>query len=59
MTKATAAVVYARISKDDNGDGLGVARQEKDGRALCKRRGWSVAEVIVDNDLSAFSGKIS
>ena len=52
----TTAVIYARISADD-GRALGVARQEADCRALCDTRGWAVAEVIVDNDLSAFSGK--
>src|SRR5262245_10100620 len=49
--------VYARISDDRAGSGLGVARQEQDCRALVERRGWSVAEVYVDNDLSASKGK--
>lgn len=52
--KATA--IYCRISKDD-GTALGVARQEADCRALAERRGWTVAEVVVDNDVSAYSGK--
>jgi site-specific DNA recombinase len=50
------AVIYARISSDD-GRALGVKRQEKDCRALCDDRGWTVADVLVDNDLSAYSGK--
>lgn len=50
----TGATIYARISKDA-GTGLGVARQEADCRALCERRGWDVTEVIVDNDVSAYS----
>lgn len=53
----TRAVLYLRISDDRPGLGLGVKRQEEDGRALCKRRRWTVAEVIVDNDVSAYSGK--
>ena len=54
---AIAAGVYARISKDDQGDMLGVRRQEKDARALCERKGWTVAEVFIDDDISAWSGK--
>ena len=51
------AAIYVRISKDRAGAGLGVARQEEDCRALCERRGWQVARVFVDNDVSAYSGK--
>lgn len=53
----TRAAVYCRISQDREGAGLGVARQEEDCVALCERRGWSVAEVYADNDVSAYSGK--
>jgi len=49
----TSAVVYARISDDRTGERAGVSRQEADARALCERRGWDVADVIVDNDVSA------
>jgi site-specific DNA recombinase len=34
-----------------------VTRQEEDCGALCERRGWVVAEVYADNDVSAYSGK--
>lgn len=51
------AAVYARISRDDLGDGLGVARQQEDCEAICRRRGWSVIGRFVDNDTSAFSGR--
>jgi site-specific DNA recombinase len=50
------AVIYTRISADD-GRALGVTRQEQDCRGLCEARGWVVADVIVDNDVSAYSGK--
>jgi site-specific DNA recombinase len=53
----TRAAIYARISDDREGSGLGVARQEDDCRQLCERRGFDVAKVLVDNDLSAYSGK--
>jgi len=53
----TRAAICVRISKDRTGAGLGVARQEEDCRALCERRGWQVARVYVDNDVSAYSGK--
>jgi site-specific DNA recombinase len=49
--------IYCRISQDSEGEGLGVARQEADCRAEAAKRGWSVAEVYVDNDISATTGK--
>jgi site-specific DNA recombinase len=52
-----AAAIYCRISQDGEGSGLGVKRQEEDCRKLAKHNGWPVAQVYVDNDLSAFSGK--
>lgn len=55
MTKN--AAIYCRISEDVARDGLGVARQEKDCRAEVARRGWSVQDVYVDNDKSAYNGK--
>lgn len=51
------AAIYCRISLDREGAGLGVERQEEDCRAVAERLGWSVAEVFVDNDVSAYSGK--
>lgn len=51
------AAVYVRISQDRAGAGLGVNRQEEDCRALITRLGGTVAEVFIDNDLSAYSGK--
>lgn len=53
----TRAVIYCRISQDRTGAGLGVDRQREDCEALAERNGWDVAEVYVDNDVSAFSGK--
>jgi site-specific DNA recombinase len=51
------AAIYVRISSDPSGTGLGVTRQEEDCRALCTRRGWQVAGIYSDNDVSAYSGK--
>ncbi len=51
------AGIYCRISVDGAGDALGVKRQEADCRALAERKGWEVAEVYVDNDVGAWSGK--
>lgn len=50
------AGVYVRISSDREGNLLGVARQEKACRHLADSRGWSVSEVYVDDDRSAYSG---
>lgn len=51
------AGIYARISLDAAGDGMGVARQEELCRALADRKGWQVVELYVDNDVSASSAK--
>ena len=51
------ALIYTRISSDRSGEGVGVARQEKEWRALAERRGWNVVAVFSDNDVSAYSGK--
>lgn len=57
MANPRSAAVYCRISQDRLGTQLGVRRQEEDCRALADRKGWRVAEVYVDDDVSAYSGK--
>ena len=47
------AGIYARISSDREGDGLGVARQLDDCERLAERKGWQVADRYVDDDVSA------
>jgi len=54
---ATRTAIYARISSDVLGEGLGVQRQADDCRALARTRGWTVVAELTDNDVSAFSGK--
>ena len=49
--------IYARISADVEGTGLGVARQLEDCRKLAADRGWPIGDEYVDNDVSAYSGK--
>jgi DNA invertase Pin-like site-specific DNA recombinase len=51
------AVIYARISHDRVGAGLGVQRQLDDSRQLADQLGWTVVAEHADNDLSAYSGK--
>ncbi|MHB1491318.1 MAG: recombinase family protein, partial [Cellulomonas sp.] len=51
------AVIYARISQDREGAGLGVERQRQDCQALADKLGWTVAETYIDDDASAYSGK--
>lgn len=51
------AAIYCRISRDREGAGLGVDRQEQECRALAERLGWQVVTVYADNDISAYSGK--
>jgi len=52
-----AAAIYARISQDREANLLGVTRQIADCTADAARRGWPIAEVYVDDDLSAYRGK--
>ncbi|MFW0789936.1 recombinase family protein [Gordonia sp. CPCC 205333] len=52
------AAVYARISQDQDGKGLGVQRQLEDCRLLAAERGWVIGREYVDNDVSAYSGKV-
>lgn len=54
--------LYARISEDREGAGLGVERQIEDGHTLANQLSTSEVEyrivrVFKDNDLSAYSGK--
>ncbi|MGH3830956.1 MAG: recombinase family protein [Pseudonocardiaceae bacterium] len=50
-------MMYARISEDREGAGLGVERQLGDQCALYTQLGLRLAGVYIDNDLSAFTGK--
>ncbi|KXP02206.1 recombinase family protein [Tsukamurella tyrosinosolvens] len=47
------ALIYCRISRDRSGEHAGVQRQEADCRELAASLGWDVADVLVDNDVSA------
>ncbi len=53
-----AAAIYCRISSDPTGEAAGVARQQADCEALARRKGWPIAEIYTDNDLSAYNGKV-
>ncbi|MER6231784.1 recombinase family protein [Streptomyces sp. NPDC001616] len=52
------ADIYVRISLDRTGEELGVERQEKSCRELCKSLGMEVGQVWVDNDLSATKANV-
>lgn len=51
------AAIYARISLDRAGAGLGVERQIEDCQALADARGYGVQYIFKDNDVSAYSGR--
>jgi site-specific DNA recombinase len=53
----TRAGIYVRISRDPEGEALGVDRQERDCKKLVKRRGWEVADTYSDNDITATGRK--
>jgi site-specific DNA recombinase len=50
--------VYARISSDPSGSALGVTRQIEDCKSWALKQGTVVAEIYIDNDVSAYSGKL-
>lgn len=52
----TRAVLYLRQSLDRTGEGMAVARQEKECRALADAKGWEVTRVYSDNDIGASTG---
>lgn len=51
------AGVYVRISSDPDGTALGVERQKTDCQELASAKGWRIAGVYEDNDVSATRGK--
>lgn len=53
----TRVLVYARISQDREGAGLGIDRQREDCLAYAEARSWNVIEIFEDDDISAYSGK--
>ena len=57
-TETRRAAIYCRLSLDRDGNGATVAEQERNARTLCELRGWEVADVYVDNSISASSGKV-
>jgi DNA invertase Pin-like site-specific DNA recombinase len=48
------AGIYCRISRDVEGSGLGVDRQEHECRELCRTHRLDVVAVFTDNDISAY-----
>lgn len=52
----TAAVIYIRVSTPEQmRDNNSVAYQERTCREFCRKRGWTVAEVFVDEGVSAWA----
>jgi DNA invertase Pin-like site-specific DNA recombinase len=50
--------VCTRISRDDEGESLGVARQQQDCERLADLRSWQVVKTYEDNDVSAFKRNV-
>lgn len=50
--------IYTRISRDDEGEALGVARQRQDCERLADLRTWQPVKVYEDNDVSAFKRNV-
>lgn len=52
------AGIYARISSDREADGLAIGRQLEDCERLADERGWRVVERYIDQDVSAYKGRV-
>ena len=50
--------IYLRISDDRDGTSTATSRQLEDCRKLAEARGWAVADVFEDSDLSAFKRRV-
>ncbi|MGY4918022.1 recombinase family protein [Streptomyces sp. 900116325] len=50
--------IYTRISRDDEGDAMGVARQQQDCERLADLRSWQAVKIYEDNDVSAFKRNV-
>jgi DNA invertase Pin-like site-specific DNA recombinase len=50
--------IYTRISRDDEGEALGVTRQRTDCERLADLRTWHPVKVYEDNDVSAFKRNV-
>jgi site-specific DNA recombinase len=58
LPAVTRCAIYARQSLEKQGDSAAIERQVADCRQLAESRSWEVvAEPLIDNDLSASSGK--
>lgn len=53
MSNSRRAALYLRISLDQTGEGLAVARQREQCAQIIAQRGWTLAGEFVDNSISA------
>jgi site-specific DNA recombinase len=58
LSTMTTATIYLRQSFDKDGEGAAVSRQLEACRELCEAKGWTVAKVLTDNDVSATTGRV-
>lgn len=54
----TRTAIYLRISLDQTGEGLAVARQREDALDLANLKGWDVVDIYQDNSISASKRKV-
>jgi DNA invertase Pin-like site-specific DNA recombinase len=50
------AAVYVRLSQDRTGDSLGISRQAELCEKVAAERGWPVAEIYEERNISAYNG---
>lgn len=57
ISTSSRGAIYARISQDRNGEGLGVERQLQSCRQLAEAAGSEIVVELVDNDTSAYQSR--
>lgn len=58
MSANKTTAIYCRISRDAEGDGEGVERQERLCRDLAERLGLNVVNVYTDNDIGGVRNEL-
>jgi DNA invertase Pin-like site-specific DNA recombinase len=53
MTTSLRAAIYLRVSLDQTGERLGIARHREECQRLISQRGWEFVGEFVDNSISA------
>ena len=51
------AIIYARYSSAQQGEGLSIERQIEKGKAFIESKGWTLGDILIDEGRSAYHGR--